>query len=116
MVIVMAKKGKKRQISFLVTEEMLEFLKKRASLVGNRSEYLRHLVISDMFGQSSSRHDLAVRQERKKQLDKLSKGEKNLRRSLNNELKETFKKLRVDEDDSSGQPGTSGDGDRDQEV
>ena len=75
---------KRKQISFLVTEDMVKFLNTRAKIVGNRSEYLRHLVLQDMFGGTVREHTV---QEREKQLDNLTEIEKGTHRELRDEMK-----------------------------
>ena len=44
------RKKKKKQIGFLATDDMVDFLNNRAAIAGNRSEYIRHLILHDMFG------------------------------------------------------------------
>lgn len=113
---------KKKQVYFLVTDDMLEFLNIRAKIVGNRSEYLRHLVLQDMFGGTSQGY---IIREREKQLENLSVQERTTHQILRDEMKDALqggisgllKPIEDDEeDDSSGQSGTEGDTREDSEV
>lgn len=114
---------KKKQIYFLVTEDMLEFLNARAKVVGNRSEYLRHLVLQDMFGGTSQGY---IIKEREKQLENLSVQERTTHQILRDEMKDALQgglnnllkppPQEDEEDDSSGQSGTEGDTREDSEV
>ena len=97
---------KKKQVYFLVTEDMLKFLNARAKVVGNRSEYLRHLILQDMFGGTSQGY---IIQEREEQLENLSEQDRETHRELRNEVKDALqgglssllKPPSEDEDDDS---------------
>lgn len=105
---------KKKQISVLVTQEMLDFLNQRAKVVGNRSEYIRHIILSDMYGKVSSNY---VRVEREKQKKELSSKEKRMHQALQHELKQAFKKVRGEDDgDSDRQTGTERTCETDREI
>ena len=101
---------KKKQVYFLVTEDMLKFLNMRAKVVGNRSEYLRHLILQDMFGGTSQGH---IIKEREKQLENLSTQERTTHQILRDEMKDALEgglnnllkppPKEEDENDSCGQ-------------
>ena len=77
-------KQKKKTIAFLATDEMITFLNKRAQVAGNRSEYIRHLILQDMYGIQS---DYVIREERQQQLEDISDVEMGIQREMRDEIK-----------------------------
>lgn len=71
-------------IAFLVTEDMVDFLNVRGIAAGSRSEYLRHLVLQDMFGGQS---EFQIKKDRKEQIETLPEEEMKKYRNVRNELK-----------------------------
>lgn len=94
------KKSKKKQISFLAPEEMIDFLNMRSKFAGSRSEYLRHLVLQDMFGGKS---EFVTIKEREQQVDTMSEEDRLLHLNIQSELKEALRNgvlKKVDENGS----------------
>jgi len=80
---------KKKVIVFLATEEMVEFLNQRAVVAGNRSEYIRHLILQDMYGVKSQ---YSIKKERAKQIASLTEVELEIQATIRNELVGALKK------------------------
>jgi len=72
---------------------MVGFLNERAKFAGNRSEYIRHLILQDMFGGQKGRSDFAVVKEHEHRVKTISSEHRSLHMEMQNELKTKLKKV-----------------------